>query len=69
MNTTTIINKKSVVWNLEEMAIGVLVKAELISKGFEGSYYLGKSVPTGKQIERVSIFVRSATTGNFDFAF
>ena len=37
METTTIINKKSVVWNLEEMTTGVLVKAELISKGFEGS--------------------------------
>ena len=68
MTTTTIINKKPVAWNLTEMTIGDKVKADLIARGFDGKYYLGESVPTGRQAKRTSLFVRSATTGEFDYA-
>ena len=68
MTTTTIINKKPVAWNLAEMTIGEKVKADLIARGFDGNYYMGESVPTGRQAKRTALFVRSATTGQFDFA-
>ena len=68
MTTTTTINKKSVAWNLSEMTIGEKVKADLIARGFDGNYYMGESVPTGRQAKRTALFVRSATTGEFDYA-
>ena len=68
MTTTTIINKKPVAWNLAEMTTGEKVKADLIARGFDGNYYMGESVSTGRQAKRTALFVRSATTGQFDFA-
>ena len=68
MTTTTIINKKLVAWNLCEMATGPLVQADLIARGFDGTYYLGESVPVGRQVKRTALFVRNATTGQFDYA-
>lgn len=68
MTTTTIINKKPVAWNLVEMEIGNLVQADLIARGFDGKYYMGESVPTGRQVKRTALFVRSAATGQFDYA-
>jgi hypothetical protein len=68
MTTTTIINRKQVTWNLTETATGPLVAAELQSKGFDGTYYIGQSVPSGRQSARTALFVRSATTGQFESA-
>jgi hypothetical protein len=68
MTTTTIINKKPVAWNLTEMAIGEKVQQSLIARGFDGKYYMGESVPSGRQKARTMLFVRNATTGEFDYA-
>ena len=68
MTTTTIINKKPVAWNLTEMATGEKVSQSLIARGFDGAYYMGESIPSGRQKARTALFVRNAATGEFVYA-
>jgi hypothetical protein len=68
MTTTTIINGKLTTWNLTEMPTGEKLQANLIARGFDGKYYLGESIPTGRQIKRTSLFLRNATDGQFVYA-
>jgi hypothetical protein len=63
MTTTTIINKKPVVWNLTEVATGEKVQRDLMARGFDGKYYMGESTPAGRQKQRTALFVRNANGG------
>jgi hypothetical protein len=59
MTCQTRINNATVTWNLTETEIGPNIKADLISRGFDGTAWEAESVPTAKQVKRVGMFHRS----------
>jgi hypothetical protein len=68
MTTTTIINRKQVTWNLTVVPTGEATSADLKKRGFDGTYYIGQSVRSGRQKQRTALFLRSGSTGQFEYA-
>ncbi len=68
MTTTTAINGKRVNWVLTVVATGDATAADLKNRGFDGTYYIGQSVPSGRQKQRTALFLRSGSTGQFEYA-
>jgi hypothetical protein len=68
MTTTTVINGKTVTWTLTVVLTGEQTAADLKNRGFDGTYYMGQSVPSGRQKQRTALFVRSGLDGTFEHA-
>lgn len=66
METTTKVNGKTVTWSLAPRETPDKVAADLISRGFDGQYYMGESRPVGRQKQRIALFVRGAN--GFEYA-
>ena len=41
------------------------VEARLQARGFDGKYYIGTSVGTGRQHSRTALFLRKSSDGSF----
>lgn len=62
MTATIKVNRKMVTYTLSQMTIGENVKADLIARGFDGTYWMGEAG------NRNALFIRDAATGKFELA-
>ncbi len=65
--TTVTVNKTERTFDLVEQAVGESLKQDLISRGWDGTAWIGTSKAVGRRKECIALFYRSKG-GLFDLA-
>jgi len=65
MTTQVTINRKPTTYSLSQTEVGSALAADLVLRGYDGTCWIGVSIPTGRQAKRTNLFYRTQS-GNFE---